>query len=116
MGNGERDCGASSARDGFPRRGMRVDRRSVDAARRSAQQQDTRKGLAMMNMLDKFCSKLKMLGIYDNSIIVVMADHGHYEYHQNPVFMVKGLGEEHEFAQSDICFSYENLQHLNFLI
>lgn len=67
-------------------------------------------GLAMMNMLDKFCSKLKELGIYDNSIIVVMADHGHYDYHQNPVFMVKGFGEEHEFAQSDICFTYENIQ------
>lgn len=67
-------------------------------------------GLAMMNMLDKFCLKLKDLGIYDNSIIVVMADHGHYEYHQNPVFMVKGVGESHEFVQSDVCFTYENMQ------
>lgn len=67
-------------------------------------------GLAMMNMLNKFFSKLKELGIYDSSIIVVMADHGHYDYHQNPVFMVKGINEHHEFEQSDNCFTYENVQ------
>ena len=67
-------------------------------------------GLAMINMLDKFCSKLKELDIYDDSIIVVMADHGHYEYHENPVFMVKGKNERHEFVQNDNGFTYDDMQ------
>lgn len=69
-------------------------------------------GLAMMNMLDKFFSKLREMGIYDDSIIVVMADHGHYEYHENPVFMVKGKGEKHDFITNGNGFTYDDMQNV----
>lgn len=67
-------------------------------------------GLAMMNMIDKFCSKLKELNIYDNSVIVIIADHGHYDYHQGAVFMVKGVEEKHNFMQMEDSITFADMQ------
>lgn len=67
-------------------------------------------GLAMMNMIDKFCSRIKELNIYDNSVIVIIADHGHYDYHQSAVFMVKGIGEKHNFEQVEDSTTFADMQ------
>lgn len=67
-------------------------------------------GMAMMTLLDSFFTELKEQDIYDNSVIVVLADHGYYDYRQNSVFLVKGKNEEHPFAVSDRKVSFENLQ------
>lgn len=59
--------------------------------------------------------RLKKAGIYDNSVIIIMSDHGFNpngleEGRQNPAFLVKGLNEHHEMYISDKAVSYGNLQ------
>lgn len=61
-------------------------------------------------LIDEFLSKLKENGIYDNSTIVIMADHGYEGYRQSPLFCVKGKSEKHEFEVTDIPLSYDDLQ------
>lgn len=75
--------------------------------------QETAKG--MFNLLDRYLNKLKEEGIYDDSIIIIMADHaeeGYLEphYKQCPLLLVKGIGENHAFAVTDIPVSYSDLQ------
>lgn len=60
-------------------------------------------------LLRKYFDELRKNGIYDNTTIVVMADHGYIGYAQNPIFLVKNIGEEHDFKVSDIEMSYEYL-------
>lgn len=68
-----------------------------------------------IRMLERYFSKLDELGIYDDSIIVVMADHGAIEYGTNsqkqcPLLMVKGKGNIGKFRINDDKVSYANLQ------
>ncbi|MGN0514118.1 MAG: sulfatase-like hydrolase/transferase [Lachnospiraceae bacterium] len=61
----------------------------------------------------RFLDKLKETGVYDNSVIVVMADHGYNSglepdgqpRHYMPFFCVKGLEEKHELTVSDAPIS-----------
>ena len=69
-------------------------------------------GKAMMKLLDSYFTELKEAGIYDNSAIIIMADHGNNDYHQNPIFLVKGMGEKHDFLISDKEVSYEDIQSI----
>lgn len=71
---------------------------------------------ATMTITHDYLEKLKENGVYDNSAIIVMADHG-YEVNgetfgrQNPVLFVKGVGETHDTMQiSDAPISFEDLQ------
>ncbi len=72
---------------------------------------------ASITMLNAYIERLKANGAYDNSVIIVMADHGNTDLNEaedmlvraNPMFMVKGFGERHEFARSDKPLSYEDL-------
>ena len=71
--------------------------------------------------------RLKDSGVYDNSVIIIMSDHGfcssmenpptdHWPFsvggketlgRQNPLFMVKGFGERHDnYIESDIPITY----------
>lgn len=69
---------------------------------------------ACLTITRTYLEKLKDGGLYDNSVIVVMADHGYnwLDPHgrQNPAFFVKGLNEKHDFAVSDAPISFEDLQ------
>ena len=75
-----------------------------------------------MLLIDKFISKLKEIGVYDESIIIIMGDHGNSIDNReglkgcfwgtNPCFMVKGIGERHDFNMSDRPLSYEDLQKI----
>lgn len=68
---------------------------------------------AMMVLIDKFCNKLRELDVYDNSTIIIMADHGYLQKRQSPLFMIKGKGEEHSFTVSrDIQLAYTDLQSI----
>ncbi len=69
-----------------------------------------------ITITDEYLTKLKESGVYDNSVIIVMADHG-YEGskgqgldRQNPILMVKGFGESHEFKTDDAPISFVDLQ------
>lgn len=61
---------------------------------------------AGMTIALSYVEKLKESGVYDNSVIIIMSDHGYnrYEYNspigrQHPILFVKGIGESHDFMQ-----------------
>lgn len=63
-----------------------------------------------LKITKKFIETLKEQGTYDNSIIYIMADHGYYEDRQNPLLLIKGKNEHHEFNVSEASVSYYDLQ------
>lgn len=72
---------------------------------------------ASMTITEAYLNKMKEAGAYDNSVIIVMADHGfNWEnmddtlHRQNPILFIKGIGERHEFSESSIPVSWEDLQ------
>ena len=53
---------------------------------------------ASFKVIEKYINRLKDAGVYDNSVIVVMADHsGDFEgtARQNPILYIKGVNETH---------------------
>ena len=70
-----------------------------------------------MTILAQYLRQLKEAGVYDNTAIVIMADHG-YGYQReipvvgrgNPLLAVKGIGERHPLEISQAPISYEDLQ------
>lgn len=65
---------------------------------------DTCKG--NLEMVNDFLKKLKDVGAYDNSTIIICADHGVMQLRQSPLFIVKYKGESHDLEISDTPFSY----------
>ncbi len=63
-------------------------------------------------MLKSYFEEMKKIGVYDNSTIIIMADHGHIGYSQNPIFMIKNPGEKHDFAISNEKMSYDYLRDI----
>lgn len=66
---------------------------------------------ATLKIIDSFINRLKENNAYDNSVIIVMADHGYWAStgRQNPILYIKGIDEHHEMQVSDIAVSYEDL-------
>ena len=69
----------------------------------------------VLKSLDEYIAKLKEMGIYDNTIIVIAADHGSSSYasgdlFQNTVLLIKGIGESHDFIELESQISYDDLQ------
>ncbi len=65
-------------------------------------------------MTDIYLNKLKESGVYDNSVIIVMADHGNHDYsaesyQQHPILLIKGFDERHEFQIDDSPVSFTDL-------
>jgi len=71
---------------------------------------------ASIKTADSFFGALREKGLYDNTAIVVMSDHGYavgYEgsnMQQNPILLIKGLGERQELETSSAPISYADLQ------
>ncbi len=73
--------------------------------------------MASMKLTEIYLRKLKENDVYDNSVIIIMADHG-YCYknpsddlrREDPILFVKGIGEKHEFQCSDKPVSFADLQ------
>lgn len=73
---------------------------------------------ACLTITDAYLNKLKDSGVYDNSVIIVMADHGYNDdllndgrvIRQNPIFFVKGINEHHDLTTSHAPVSFEDLQ------
>lgn len=71
---------------------------------------------ASLTITRTYLDKLKEAGVYDNSVIIVMADHGYSgmvgDYHgqQNPILFVKGMNEKHDFVTWDVPISHADLQ------
>lgn len=75
---------------------------------------------ASITMIKTYIQRLKDNGAYDNSVIIIMADHGYCTapvsdlsenilYRYNPVLLIKGYNEKHEFTESDKPVSYLDL-------
>lgn len=72
---------------------------------------------ANIKVLGQFLQKLKQADVYDNSVIIIMSDHGFnpqdetsaYD-RQNPLFLVKGAGESHPLKKSLVPASYADLE------
>ena len=66
---------------------------------------------ASMKLTETYLDKLKKNGVYDNSCIIVMADHGHGSgFNDNPILFIKGFNEHHEMKKDDAPISYDDLQ------
>lgn len=65
----------------------------------------------ILKLVDRFLRALEAKAIYDNSVVIIMADHGYYDERQNPLFMVKGLDEHHDLIVSETPMSYHDLQN-----
>lgn len=66
-----------------------------------------------LESLKYYCDILKEQGIYDDSVVIVMADHGYQSVDcfrgSNPIFMVKERHADNEFQVSDMQVSFEDL-------
>lgn len=61
--------------------------------------------LACLTLTKEYLNKLKENGVYDNSAIIIMADHGYTtkendNQRQNPILYVKGFKETHDTMQT----------------
>lgn len=73
-----------------------------------------------ITMVKAYIDRLKANGVYDNSVIIIMADHGNTSLNTsddmfrraNPMFMVKGINEDHPYRVSDTPVSYLDLMQL----
>lgn len=61
-------------------------------------------------VVDNLLTKMKSEGVYDDSIIMIMADHGFYSDRQNPLLLVKGYNEHHNYEVNNTAVSYFDLQ------
>ena len=65
---------------------------------------------ASLRILREYCDQLKALGVYDNTCIVITADHGSYDRSMGtPIFLVKGFDSRGPLSVSDVPVSHENL-------
>jgi hypothetical protein len=64
-----------------------------------------------ITLIEMFLDRIKKSGNYDNSAIVIMADHGYDDngYRQNPMLYIKGFNEKHKLYISDKKVSYLDL-------
>lgn len=75
---------------------------------------------ATIKVVDAWLTRLKNSGVYDNSVILIMADHGYYDVDHDsygsevlerfhPILLVKGYQEKHELAESGVPVSHEDM-------
>lgn len=72
---------------------------------------------ATLTICDAFLKSLQDSGVYDNSVIVILGDHGFNDsgkegmgYRMHPVLLIKGIGEKGDALKSDATpLSYEQL-------
>lgn len=67
---------------------------------------------ASIAMIKKYLERLRENDVYDNSVIIIMSDHGHGDEtieRSNPILYIKGFDEKHDYDRSEKKISYENL-------
>ena len=81
---------------------------------------------ASLTLIKAYLQRLKNNNSYDNSVIVIMADHGFLNHESdgstqsfmlgrhNPMLLIKGFNEKHEMIVSDLPVSYMDLQNAFF--
>ncbi|MCQ2080735.1 MAG: hypothetical protein MJZ11_03695 [Lachnospiraceae bacterium] len=96
-------------------RDLDFDLNSIDIKDRNEELSLEDTGEIVLSIFEGYFKKLKELGIYDNSTIVIMADHGASSYtiefvNQNALLLVKGKNEKHNFKISEKPISFDNIQ------
>lgn len=84
--------------------------RNVETIENGTYEQNLQAGITIASA---YLNKLKEAGVYDNSAIIIMADHGFApgtDGRQDPLLLVKGIGEKHKMQYSDAPISFEDLQ------
>ncbi len=59
--------------------------------------------------IEEYFEQLKKIGVYDNSTIIILADHGQIEKSQNPIFMIKNaedIGNSLEISYEPMSYDY----------
>jgi len=73
----------------------------------------TQKVGASIKLVNTYLQKIKESGQYDNSVIIVMADHGFVDGGEgtraNPILYIKGINEHHDMKVADKAVSYADL-------
>ena len=71
---------------------------------------------ATLTIINAYLDRLKKYDVYDNSVIIIMSDHGYVvggkkgAYgRQNPILFIKGVDEHHDMIRSKIPVSYTDL-------
>lgn len=54
-----------------------------------------------MKVIKQYLKDLKEAGVYNQTTIVIMADHGQFPIQQNPIFMIKNKNESHPLKVSE---------------
>lgn len=68
-------------------------------------------GLGCMEIVKEMLNQLKDSGIYDNTAIIIMADHGQISLGQNPLLLIKDFEvSKADLTVSEVPVSYEDLQ------
>lgn len=73
-----------------------------------------------ITLLKAWLERMKANGTYDNTVIIIMSDHGDTNLNSatdmlvraNPMFMIKGINEHHEFTVSQKPISYLDLMDI----
>ena len=71
---------------------------------------------ASLTLIKAYLQRLKANNAYDNSVIIVISDHGFFPYsgelnaRANPILFIKGFKEKHEMKISDIPVSHTDLR------
>lgn len=76
---------------------------------RLGESDEIRQAVGSLNIVQEYLSQLKRLGVYDNSEIFVMSDHGCRGIDQNPLFMIKERNSRAAFTSDEIALSYKDL-------
>ena len=72
--------------------------------------------LCSITIMNAYLNALKEAGVYDNTAIIMMGDHGfnydndEYWGRWNPALLIKGIDEHHEYIESQAPLSYDDLQ------
>ena len=72
---------------------------------------------ASITIVEAYLNKLREAGVYDDSAIIVLADHGYPGSEEtdgllgrsNPLLLIKGFGEKHEMKISEQPLSHADL-------
>lgn len=68
------------------------------------------KCVATLKIIKAYLDRVRESGVYDDSAIIVMADHGaSLPVNANPILYIKGFGEKHELVVSDKQVWYPDL-------
>lgn len=76
------------------------------------QSSEEQQAVGVLKIVAEYLSRLKALGVYDRTTVIVTADHGykqHSSVEQSPLFMVKLSGSSHPFDTSDLPLSFADL-------